>query len=123
MYTKFTLYYQPKTRVGEEIRSLSISFYDFEPSGNYKKKVVLEKTNGEKYKIKETLTGYNEFLQKINAQLLVITKEECVDTTDNYFYVQYGEHVLETNNKKNVQPLLDTIGFDDIWAQEVHKYQ
>ena len=55
---KLQIYYQPIQDNPDHLKSLTISFYDFdEVAGTYKKKIVLEQ-DGSKDKIKNVCTGF-----------------------------------------------------------------
>lgn len=120
---KLQLYYQPSKNNPDDIKSLSISYYDSNPEDNtYKQKIVLEK-NGEKYKIKRCVNKLNEIVPFIDQLSLFNYKDGNVDFEQSYYHVKFGDGVYITNNAEDIRDLLNFMNFDEVMRYDANMYQ
>ena len=121
MKYKLQVYYQPAKN--SDIKSLSISYYDFDLQHHtYRHKIVLEK-GGEKYKIKNywgTLNGLLSKFEKIDLQNYPKTE---VDKSKDYFYIKMDDHDYMTNSAEDIQDILDLIRFNEVLNYDMSKYK
>ena len=118
---KIQVYYQPEKNSGN-IKSLSISYYDFnEKELTYRHKITLERDDG-KYKIK----GYYGSLPAI-LPLRKITLSDRphheVDKNLAYFYVKTEVEEYLTNDRKDIEDILNFIHFDEVLNYDISKYK
>ena len=121
MKHKLQVYYQPKAN--SEIKSLSISYYDFDLEHHtYRHKIVLEK-GGEKYKIKNywgTLNGLLPKLEKIDLQKYPKTE---VDKNEDYFYIKTDDCDYITNSADDIVDILELVQFYEVLNYDISKYK
>jgi hypothetical protein len=123
MYDKLQIYYQPANGNANGIKSLTVSFYEFDPPHNtYKQKIVLE-IGDAKYKIKRYTGGYGALEPKLAAIDLIKYPQNRVSFAEDYFYIKFGDQVLTTNNKAEIQDLLDAFGFDTVLSYDISQYK
>ena len=123
MENKLQIYYQPAKNENALMKSLSISYYEFDVEHNtYREKIVLEK-DGEKYKIKRYWGTLGSFLPKISKINLSQYPKTEVDLDKEYFYVKFGDQILATNNKEDIADILSIVNFDEILAYDITQYQ
>lgn len=120
---KLQIYYQPIQKDLEHLESLTISYYDFdEKTHTYRQKIVLEK-GGEKYKIKRWLGQLGAIKPFLNELDLRNYQSSDVNPGDEYFYIKYGEQVLATSKREDIQAILNWCRFDDIIGYDLKEYK
>ncbi len=118
---KFQIYYEPKK---SETRSFTLAISRLnETDDTYKFKIIKEVKNGLKvdtYKIKEFHIGVKEVLNKI-AQ---IDFEKEYDSYKNgaMYYISVDDKSITTNNKEQIQYILDLFQFDELLSINVIQY-
>ena len=121
MYEKLYIFYEPDADA--HIQSFSVSFYDFDlQAGTYKRKIVLQKDNV-KYKIKDLCTDIDAFVEKI-ASVDFSNRPEHPRVNDNgaCYFIKYGDHQITTQNREDIDDILQTFGFDHFFELEAAKY-
>ena len=120
---KLQIYYQPVQDNPDHLKSLTLSFYDFdEVAGTYKKKIVLEQ-NGSKYKIKNVLTNLEEIRVLIDSVDFANYTATDVNPGDPYYFIKKGDRSLATGNASSIQALLDAVHFDEILGYDISLYK
>lgn len=116
MFEKIQIFYGAKTMKG--VQSFSVSYYDFYPaSDTYVKKTILELTNGRKIVTKKTLTNIELFYKIVESVGLEDHEsDKNVDCSKDYYYIKCGDVAIFTNNKVDIQDILDVFDFDSLLA-------
>ena len=118
---KLQIYYQA-SKTDKNMKSLTISYYDFDEQTNtFKQKIVLEKDH-DKYKIKRMygwLGNIRPFMESIDLKKCN-SSQPAPD--DAYFYIKYGDQTLTTNNPDDIRSLLDWVKFDEIITYDLSMY-
>ena len=121
MSYKLQVYYQPAKN--SDIKSLTISYYDFDlEHKTFRHKIVLEK-GGEKYKIKTywgTLNGLIPKIESINLQKYPKTE---VDKNKDYFYIKMDDCDYATNSAEDIQDILELVQFYEVLNYDIKKYE
>jgi hypothetical protein len=121
MQNKLQVYYQPKAN--SDIKSLSISYYDFdEQHCTYRYKVVLEK-DGEKYKIKKYWGNFPAFLRKFSQIDLSKYPKTDVDKSEDYFYIKFGNMDYITNHAEDIADILSLVHFYEVLDYDISMYK
>lgn len=121
MKYKLQVYYEPKTN--SEIKSLSITYCDFDLQHHtHKYKVVMEK-GGAKYKIKQYLDTSDRLLSKLATINLKEYPKTDVDKTQDYFYIKMDDCDYATNCTTDIQDILDFIKFYEVLNYDISKYE
>lgn len=120
---KLQIYYQPPQDNPDHLKSLTLSFYDFdETAGTYKKKIVLEQ-DGSKYKIKDVLTNLEEIRKLIDSVDFAKYTATDVNPGDPYYFIKKGDLSFATGNASSIKALLDAVNFDEILAYDLSLYK
>lgn len=120
---KLQIYYQPVQDNPDHLKSLTLSFYDFdETARTYKKKIVLEQC-GNKYKIKEILTNLDEISELINSVDFKKYTATDVNPGDPYYFIKKGDLSFATSSTASIQELLDAVHFDEILGYDISLYK
>ena len=78
---------------------------------------------GEKYKIKRWLGQLGAIKPFLNELDLRNYQSSDVNPGDEYFYIKYGEQVLATSKREDIQAILNWCRFDDIIGYDLNEYK
>lgn len=123
MHDKLQIYFQPAADNADGIKSLTISYYEFDiQHRTYKEKIVLEK-DGEKYKIKRYMGTLTSILNSLENLDLSKRPKEDVDFTKDYYHIKFGDNAYATNDTEKIRDILDFMHFDKVMKCDLSEYQ
>lgn len=119
--SKISFYYEPAKSSYEYIKSASLVFSRMDNDDNiYRQKYVLEhkskkRNQIEEYRIIEVHFGADEIKTKMDSfDFDKLYPEAYKDDAHEYFYITYGDKVIETSDRNSIQDILDAFRFDEL---------